>query len=155
MSTSTSTSVDLSPNMTGSAIVKHLEAGRTTKDTVVKFLTTSVYPYAELAKLVGVLGDEFSNVLQAQQGMAVASAVKHTPSSRKMVCTIDRAEFLAHATPIEVTLDGVPMTAAPKEFSTGSFGWNLTGKLPRKVGDATVQLQVSVNLTVIGSKSLA
>ena len=58
-------------------------------------------------------------------------------------------------TPSEVTINGVPMTASVKEFSTGSLGWNLTGKMQVTLGGKTVMAQVGLNMTVIGSKDLA
>jgi hypothetical protein len=72
----------------------------------------------------------------------------------KTTCPVTRAEFREQAKPVEVTINGVPLQAEVKEFSTGSFGWYLNGKVPVKVGDKTVHVQVGLNLTVIGSKEL-
>ena len=41
-----------------------------------------------------------------------------------------------------------------KEFSTGSFGWNLNTKVIVDVGGQPVNVQVGMNLTVVGSKDL-
>ena len=49
-------------------------------------------------------------------------------------------------------VEGVPLTAEPKEFSTGSFGWYLSGKATVMVDGKPVQVQVGANLTIIGSK---
>ena len=46
------------------------------------------------------------------------------------------------------------MTAEVKEFSTGSLGWYLNGKMSIKVGDAAVTVQIGMNMTVLGSKDL-
>jgi hypothetical protein len=62
------------------------------------------------------------------------------------------ADFTQNAKPLEVTINGVPMLAVPKLFSTGSYGWYLTGKTPVKVGDAVVNVQIGLNATVVGSK---
>ena len=73
----------------------------------------------------------------------------------KTHCSVTRAEFHAHAQPIEVTVNGVPMLADVKEFSTGSLGWYLNGKSTVRVGDKPVTVQIGMNLTIVGSKELA
>lgn len=72
----------------------------------------------------------------------------------KTSCPVTRAEFLADAKPVEITINGVPMTADVKEFSTGSLGWYLNSKANVKVGDKSVTVQIGMNLTVVGSKDL-
>jgi hypothetical protein len=72
----------------------------------------------------------------------------------KTGCPVTRAEFREHAKPIEVVVNGVPMLAEVKEFSTGSLGWFLNGKAAVKVGDKTVTVQIGMNLTIVGSKEL-
>lgn len=72
----------------------------------------------------------------------------------KTNCPVTRAEFLAKAKPVMVTINGVPMQAERKEFSTGSLGWYLNGKVSLEVGGTPVSVQVGMNLTVVGSKEL-
>ena len=72
----------------------------------------------------------------------------------KTVCPISRADFLAKAEPIKIDLNGFPLTADPREFSTGSFGWYVNAKAPVVIDGKTVQVQVGMNLTVVGSKEL-
>lgn len=72
----------------------------------------------------------------------------------KTNCPVTRAEFLSDAKPVEITINGIPMTAEVKEFSTGSLGWYLNGKVNIKVGEKTVTGQIGMNLTVVGSKEL-
>jgi hypothetical protein len=72
----------------------------------------------------------------------------------KSTCPITRAEFQHDAKPVEVTINGIPMTAEVKEFSTGSLGWYLNGKASIKVGDKSVSVQIGMNLTIVGSKEL-
>ena len=72
----------------------------------------------------------------------------------KSSCSVTRAEFTEKATPVEVVINGIPMTADVKEFSTGSLGWSLTGKTNLKVGEKTVSVQIGMNLTIVGSKEL-
>lgn len=72
----------------------------------------------------------------------------------KTVCPIDRATFRANAKPVGITIDGMPQAAMVKEFGTGSLGWYVNGKTQLKVGDRTVDVQIGLNLTIIGSKEL-
>jgi hypothetical protein len=72
----------------------------------------------------------------------------------KSTCPVTRAEFLSDATPVEITINGILMTADVKEFSTGSLGWYLNGKANVKVGDKSVSVQIGLNLTIVGSKEL-
>lgn len=73
---------------------------------------------------------------------------------KKSGCPIDRNEFRQHAQPVEVVINGVPMLAEVKEFSTGSLGWYLNGKTTLKIGEKLVPVQIGLNLTVVGSKDL-
>lgn len=70
----------------------------------------------------------------------------------KTPCPLTREEFKAKAKSVSVQVEGVPLTAEPKEFSTGSFGWYLSGKATVIVDGKPVQVQVGANLTIIGSK---
>lgn len=70
----------------------------------------------------------------------------------KTTCAITRAEFKDKAKAVEVVINGVPLLAEVKEFSTGSFGWYLNGKTTIKVGETPVAVQIGLNLTVVGSK---
>lgn len=69
-------------------------------------------------------------------------------------CPISRADFLKAATPLEVVINSMPMGAEVKEFSTGSLGWNINGKMTVKVGGQALSCQVGLNLTVVDSKHL-
>jgi hypothetical protein len=69
-------------------------------------------------------------------------------------CAVTRAEFLEQAQPIKVEINGIPMMAEVKEFSTGSLGWYLNGKTVIDVGGKQVSVQIGMNLTVVGSKDL-
>ena len=71
---------------------------------------------------------------------------------RKTVCPVSREQFQAEAKTVEVTINGQPVMAEVKEFSTGSFGWHFGDKVTLKVGDTLVKVQVGLTLTVIGSK---
>ena len=67
-------------------------------------------------------------------------------------CPVTRAEFRENAQPVKVEINGIPMMAEVKEFSTGSFGWYLNGKTTIDVGGTPVTVQIGMNLTIIGSK---
>ncbi len=75
-------------------------------------------------------------------------------AASKTVCPLTREQFRQGAKALEVVINGVPLLAEVKEFSTGSLGWSVNGKTVVKVGDTPVSVQVGVNLTVIGSKEL-
>jgi hypothetical protein len=62
-------------------------------------------------------------------------------------------EFIKNAKSLQLTVDGQSISLDPRTFSTGSLGWNFSGKLPIKVGDKTLKIQASINLMVVGSKT--
>ncbi|MDB5306666.1 MAG: hypothetical protein JWO38_868 [Gemmataceae bacterium] len=74
--------------------------------------------------------------------------------SSKSSLAITRAQFRTAAKPIAVVINGKELTAAAKEFSTGSLGWNINDKLQVEVAGQVVTVQVGLNLTIIGSKDL-
>ncbi len=76
-------------------------------------------------------------------------------SASKTVCPISRREFRDNAKSVEVTINGVPLLAQAKEFSTGSFGWYMGDKVTVRIGDTLVKVQVGLTLTIIGSKEVA
>ncbi len=72
----------------------------------------------------------------------------------KTTCSITRADFRERAEPVEIVIGGIPMSADPKEFSTGSLGWYLNSKVNLKIGDKSVTVQIGMNMTIVGSKEL-
>jgi hypothetical protein len=70
----------------------------------------------------------------------------------KTACPIDRTEFKSHAHAVTFEIAGTTVTADPREFSTGSFGWYYTGKVSIEVNGKKLPVQVGCNLTVVGSK---
>ena len=72
----------------------------------------------------------------------------------KTTCPITRKQFREAAKPVVVTINGAEQLADVKEFSTGSLGWYLNGKIPLEVGGIRVQVQIGLNLTIVGSKEL-
>ena len=65
---------------------------------------------------------------------------------------LSRADFLAKAQPLQVTVGGNTFAAEPREFKTGSYGWYLSAKTTVTVDGKPLQVQIGLNLTVIGSK---
>jgi hypothetical protein len=72
----------------------------------------------------------------------------------KTSCPITRSEFQTQAVPLEVIINGQHHQALVKEFKTGSLGWFLNGKATADIGGKKVQVQIGLNLTIIGSKEL-
>jgi hypothetical protein len=69
-------------------------------------------------------------------------------------CPINRDTFPQKATSLPIVINGVPLIAEVKEFSTGSLGWYCGGKLTITVDGKPVKVQVGLNLTIVGSKEL-
>jgi len=74
--------------------------------------------------------------------------------AKKTTCPINRNEFRENARAVTVNINGVPLQAEVKEFSTGSLGWYLNGKTSIEVGGKLVSVQIGMNLTIVGSKEL-
>ena len=74
--------------------------------------------------------------------------------AKKTSCPISRAQFRAHARPISVTIGDRTFTAAVKEFSTGSLGWNVNEKTTVEIDGKPVSVQIGMNMTIVGSKEL-
>lgn len=82
----------------------------------------------------------------------MAKAKTATVEREAPKCPVTKEQFFKNAKPLMVTVNGTPMVATPKEFSSGSFGWYLNGKTPVEVDGVPVNVQLGFNLTVIGSK---
>lgn len=82
------------------------------------------------------------------------STTTNAAPKAKAPCAISRAEFRQAAQALECKLADSLQLAEAKEFSTGSLGWFANGKMPVKVGNKVVQVQIGLNLTIIGSKEL-
>jgi hypothetical protein len=75
-------------------------------------------------------------------------------SFNKTTCPVTRNEFLAEAKGMDVVLGDQKVLASAKTFSTASFGWGFSDKITVMVNGKAVKCQVSLNVTVIGSKDL-
>ena len=72
----------------------------------------------------------------------------------KALPPITREQFRTKAKPLAVAINGKEMTAAVKEFSTGSLGWNISDKMQIEIDGKPVMVQIGLNLTIVGSKDL-
>lgn len=72
----------------------------------------------------------------------------------KRICPISRAQFHANAPELLVTVGKEKFAAAPRQFSTGSLGWNLAGKTLVMIDGKPVEVSVNMNVTIPGSKEL-
>jgi hypothetical protein len=75
-------------------------------------------------------------------------------AGKKTTCPITREQFRTDAKAVEIVVNGIPLLAEVKEFSTGSLGWYLNRKIEIDVGGVKVPVQVGLNLTIVGSKEL-
>ena len=73
----------------------------------------------------------------------------------KTNCPVTRTQFSAKAEPVRIQINGNEMLAEVKQFSTGSFGWYLNGKTIIVVDGKPCNVQVGLNLTLVGSKEAA
>jgi hypothetical protein len=80
--------------------------------------------------------------------------IKECRMAAKTTCPVSREQFKASAKPIEVVIDGNKMIGAPREFTTGSLGWNISNKMTIMIDGKPVTVQVGLNLTIVGSKEL-
>jgi hypothetical protein len=77
-----------------------------------------------------------------------------TTSKPRTTCPVSRQQFTSTAKPVAVNIQGQVLSAAVKQFSTGSMGWFANGKVVVEVDGVPVACQVSLNITAIGSKEL-
>ena len=56
-------------------------------------------------------------------------------------CPISKTDFMAKAEPIKVDVAGTMMTAEPRDFATGSFGWYLSGKVSVRMSSLAASSQ--------------
>ena len=73
----------------------------------------------------------------------------------KSPCPVTRTQFVEKAEPLKVMVNDKELTAQVKEFSTGSFGWNVNEKMTITVDGKPLSVQIGMNLTVVGSKEAA
>lgn len=67
-------------------------------------------------------------------------------------CPISKNDFLESAEEILMVINDKPVEMRPKQFSTGSFGWNASTRMHVTVGGIPLTVQMSSNVTVLKSK---
>lgn len=70
-------------------------------------------------------------------------------------CPLTLAQFTAGAQALTVAFGDQKRLAQPRAFSSGSLGWGVNDKVILDVGGVPVTCQVSLSLTVVGSKGMA
>lgn len=78
-------------------------------------------------------------------------ATEASPAIKKTVCPLTREQFEGAAGSIPIVIGDQRLTANPKVFSTGSFGFYAGGKVDLMVGDKSVTFQVGINVIAVGS----
>ena len=78
--------------------------------------------------------------------------VGHNRRMAKTACPVTRTQFTEKAEALKVVINGTELLADVKEFSTGSFGWYLNGKILVPIDGKNVSVQIGMNMAVVGSK---
>ena len=74
---------------------------------------------------------------------------------KRTECPITRQQFREIAKALKVAINGQEFMIGPREFSTGSMGWNLNEKATVIVGEGVpCKVQIGLNVTLVGSKDL-
>jgi hypothetical protein len=92
------------------------------------------------------------DILASVEVVSISQLLSPGRTTMAKPCAISRRQFRENAKPIPIVINNVPLLAEVKEFSTGSFGWYLNGKLTIEIGGTPVPVQIGMNLTVVGSK---
>lgn len=70
----------------------------------------------------------------------------------KTECAVSKATFLSKAGSLSIKIGESIIDGDSREFSTGSFGWFVSGKATVMIDGKPVKCQVGCNVIVIGSK---
>lgn len=105
------------------------------------------------ADLVGTEGlTKEKKTAKAKEGKAT-KADKSAKGFPKTVCALTRKQFGEKAGTLTLKVGDMSLIdAEPREFSSGSFGWFVSGKAIVKIDGKDVKCQVGCNVIVIGSK---
>ena len=91
-------------------------------------------------------------VTGASPGIARLASCYRRGDMSKSPCPISRTAFVEKAEALKVVINGQEMLAEVKQFSTGSFGWNINAKTVITVDGKALSVQIGMNMTVVGSK---
>jgi hypothetical protein len=81
-----------------------------------------------------------------------AAAVAENGDRKKTECPIKRKHFLEKAGQLTVKIGDQTLYLAPKEMSTGSFGYHASEKAQLVVDGIAVKFQVNILAVAVGSK---
>lgn len=85
--------------------------------------------------------------------MAATKKADKKDKKPKVPCPITRQQFIKDAKPITVVINGQTCVANVKEeFSSGSFGFVLSEKVPIDIGGVPVRFQGTMNLSAINAQ---
>lgn len=77
---------------------------------------------------------------------------KAAARAARSVATLTGEQFLAAARALGIAIGDSQISAKPRMFASGSYGWNYCGKVDVPVAGGSVKVQASINLVVVGSK---
>jgi hypothetical protein len=126
----------------------HAKSGRVPLEALVEWLSERDCPADRLAMMLGsglLKPADFAFILEARDRRTERRAAKK-------LAPLSKTAFLEQAKEFTVKIGDKELTAKPREFSTGSFGWALNGKASITVGETEVPCQIGMNVTAIGSK---
>lgn len=88
---------------------------------------------------------------QTQLTAASKNATKREFGAQKTPFPLSREDFLA-SEPITTTIGGEEVTLTPREFASGSLGYNVSVKVTLEVAGERVKFQVGGNFVAVNSK---
>lgn len=90
--------------------------------------------------------------------MAKAKATPETKAdgavaeTKEKICPVEREEFLKHAQPIKVTVNGVDLIAVPREFASRAYGWAVNHRVDVLVNGKKATMMTTLNFPLVYSK---
>ncbi|CAE8585095.1 unnamed protein product [Polarella glacialis] len=87
---------------------------------------------------------------EAEEARAAPNPKEGTKA--KQASSMTKGEFMKKAKRFTIKIGDKNINVDPKQFSTGSSGFYASGKALVEVGGISLQLQIGMNCTVIGSK---
>jgi hypothetical protein len=126
----------------------HVRSGRVPAEAFTEWLSERDCPADRLAMMLGsglLKPADFAFILEARDRRTERRAAKK-------LAPLSKSAFLEQAKEFSLVIGDKTLTVKPREFSTGSFGWFLSGKASITVGETEVPCQIGMNVTVIGSK---
>jgi len=92
---------------------------------------------------------ENKSAKQGQTGKTKAKGAKVAKAA-----PLSNQDFTTHAKALPLKLGEKSLQADPRTFKSGSFGWSFSGKHSFNVNGIDLPVQISLNMTVVGSKPI-